>query len=116
MGRKEDAYNNGTHALRGNPMNMTDDNVKASRDITTEEDQPIQFAGSVLGAQRHICAFFHTVDEEYPVLLPFIEHGFECGDRAFHVVDPRRREEHQRRLEAAGIMWSRPNRAVNSFD
>jgi hypothetical protein len=36
-------------------------------------------------------------------MLPSIEHGFECGDRAFHVVGPKRREEHQRRLEAAGI-------------
>lgn len=36
-------------------------------------------------------------------MLPFIEHGFECGDRAFHVVDPKRQEDHPRQLESAGI-------------
>jgi MEDS: MEthanogen/methylotroph, DcmR Sensory domain len=57
----------------------------------------------VLGAQRHVCAFFHNPDEEYRILLPFITEGFTCGDRAFHVVDPKLREEHLRRLESAGI-------------
>jgi hypothetical protein len=37
------------------------------------------------------------------VLLPFIKAGFEGGDKAFHIVDPQWREEHQRRLESAGI-------------
>jgi hypothetical protein len=64
---------------------------------------PIPFAGSRLGEARHICAFFHNPDEEYRILLPFIKEGFECGDRAFHVVDPKLREEHLRRLESAGI-------------
>jgi hypothetical protein len=36
-------------------------------------------------------------------MLPFIEHGFECGDRAFYVVDPKHREKNRRQLEAAGI-------------
>src|SRR6185437_5773597 len=52
---------------------------------------------------RHICAFFHNREEEYRTLLPFIKDGFECGDRAFHVVDSALREEHLRRLESAGI-------------
>jgi hypothetical protein len=43
--------------------------------------QPIRFAGSVLGAQRHVCAFFHSPDEEYRVLLPFIKEGFERARR-----------------------------------
>ena len=48
-------------------------------------------------------AFFHNPDKQYRILLPFIKEGFECGDRAFHVVDPKLREEHLRRLESAGI-------------
>jgi hypothetical protein len=64
---------------------------------------PIPCAGSQLNHARHVCAFFHDMDEEYRVLLPFIQAGFECGDRAFHVVDPSRRDEHLRRLSAAGI-------------
>jgi hypothetical protein len=35
--------------------------------------------------------------------MPFIKDGFENGDRAFHVVDARRRADHLRRLEQEGI-------------
>ena len=69
----------------------------------SESRQPIRFAGAVLGEKRHICAFFHTPEEEYRVLLPFIKEGFERGEKAFHIVDPKLREEHLRRLESAGI-------------
>jgi hypothetical protein len=55
--------------------------------------EPIPFAGSQLGATRHVCAFFRNADEEYRVLLPFIQDGFESGDRAFHIVDPKLRNE-----------------------
>ena len=70
---------------------------------TGENEQPMRFAGAVLGAQRHVCAFFYNSDEEYRVLLPFIKEGFERGEKAFHIVDPRLRTEHLRRLESAGI-------------
>jgi hypothetical protein len=60
-------------------------------------------AGAILGPSRHVCAFFHSKDEEYRVLLPYIEEGFEHGDKAFHIVDPRHRHEHLRRLVEAGI-------------
>ena len=33
-------------------------------------------------------------EEEYRVLMPFIKDGFEKGDRAFHVVDPKHRPDH----------------------
>jgi hypothetical protein len=66
-------------------------------------DQSIRFAGSVLGHHRHVCALFHTPDEEYSVLLPFIKQGFERGEKAFHIVDPTLRGEHLSRLESAGI-------------
>jgi hypothetical protein len=68
-----------------------------------ESERLIRFAGSVLGAQRHVCAFFHSPDEEYRVLLPFIKEGFARGEKAFHIVDPMLREEHLRRLASAGI-------------
>lgn len=63
----------------------------------------VSIAGSELGAARHICAFFHNPDEEYRTLLPFIKAGFECGDRAFHVIDPGQKEQHLERLQSAGI-------------
>ena len=77
---------------------------------------PVSLAGSQLSAARHVCAFFHNPDEEYRVLLPFIQEGFTCGDRAFHVVDPTLQGEHLRRLESAGIalMWPWQHRAASS--
>src|ERR1700752_1456988 len=64
---------------------------------------PISLAGSQLGESRHICAFVHDSEEEYRVTLPYITDGFDRGDRAFHIVDPKLREDHLRRLTSAGI-------------
>jgi hypothetical protein len=80
-------------------MNPTKDNTK----FRGEDNQSIRFAGSELGAQRHICAFFHSADEEYRVVLPFIKDGFECHHKAFHVVDPKLLDKHRERLASAGI-------------
>jgi hypothetical protein len=100
-----------------NPMNQNE-NAKAGGDASTQSNQPIRFAGSQLGTQRHVCAFFHNADEEYRVLLPFIKDGFECGQKAFHIVDPNLREEHLRRLESAGIDVTAAQRSgqFNLFD
>jgi MEDS: MEthanogen/methylotroph, DcmR Sensory domain len=68
-----------------------------------DSEQAIRFAGSTLGTKRHICAFFSSPEEEYRVLLPFIKEGLERGEKAFHVVAPRLRDAHKRRLTAAGI-------------
>jgi hypothetical protein len=65
--------------------------------------EPVHLAGSVLGRSRHVCAFFHSKEEEYRVLMPFIKDGFQKGDRAFHIVDPNHRPSHLQRLEREGI-------------
>jgi hypothetical protein len=65
--------------------------------------EPVRLAGSLLNRSSHVCAFFHSKEEEYQVLMPFIKDGFEQGDRAFHVVDPKQRSAHLRRLESEGI-------------
>ncbi|MFZ0864913.1 MAG: MEDS domain-containing protein [Candidatus Sulfotelmatobacter sp.] len=66
-------------------------------------EQPVHFAGSALEGYRHVCAFFHTQDEEYRVLLPFIKEGIDRGEKAFHIVDPKLLEDHLSRLRLAGI-------------
>ena len=63
----------------------------------------ISLAGVPLGEARHVCAFFNSDAEEYRVMLPFIKEGFECGDKAVHVVNPNRRRDHLRRLATVGI-------------
>jgi hypothetical protein len=66
-------------------------------------EQPIQFAGSILGDYRHVCGFFNTSEDEDRVLHPFVKEGIDRGERAFHIVDPRQRSEYVERLEAAKI-------------
>jgi hypothetical protein len=61
------------------------------------------FNESAFVRYRHICAFFNSIDEQHRVLGPFIKEGFDRGDKAYHLVDPARREEHLRRLAEAGI-------------
>jgi hypothetical protein len=66
-------------------------------------DTSLPLGGSTLAQHRHICAFFNGMDEQHRVLGSFIKDGFELGDKAFHLVDPERREEHLVRLADAGI-------------
>ena len=87
-------------------MNSSTNNVNLSGRASGEShkrDEPIRFAGSELGAKRHICAFFHNRNEEYQVLLPFIKEGLNHGEKAFHIVDPKLRDEHLQRLRSVGI-------------
>lgn len=67
------------------------------------QSQPVHLAGSPLAPSQHVCAFFHSADEEYRVLLPFITDGLARGERAFHIVDPALRAMHLTRLADAGI-------------
>jgi MEDS: MEthanogen/methylotroph, DcmR Sensory domain len=60
-------------------------------------------SGGSIGQYRHICAFFNGIDEQYRVLRSFFKDGFARGDKAFHLVDPERRDDHLRRLADAGI-------------
>src|SRR5260370_28247485 len=69
----------------------------------TIESHSVQFAGGDLGGQRHICAFFNSIDEEHRVLRSFIKEGLERGEKAFHIVDPELREQHLKLLAEAGI-------------
>jgi len=65
--------------------------------------EPIPFAGSELGGYRHVCAFFNSPQEEYATLLPFVRDGLERGERAYHVLPARYRQEHLDQLRSAGI-------------
>src|SRR5690242_1732978 len=65
--------------------------------------RPIRLAGTELGERRHVCAFFNSREEEYGLTLPFIKDGFDCGDKAFHLIGSSRRDDHLQRMTAAGI-------------
>lgn len=66
-------------------------------------EQRIRFAGSELGRYRHVCAFFSSPTEEYETLLPFVRDGLGRGERAFHVLPSKYRDEHLEQLRQAGI-------------
>src|SRR5690242_1910147 len=68
-----------------------------------ENVNPLQFGGSDLGAQGHICAFFNSMDEEHRVLGSFYSDGFDRGEKATHIVDSENREGYLNRLAEAGI-------------
>ena len=65
--------------------------------------QSIRLAGSTIQPPCHACAFFHGESEWYEVLLPFIKAGVDQGEKSFHIINERRREEHVNRLRAGGI-------------
>jgi hypothetical protein len=84
-------------------MNSIKDGDQARDRQSSESREPIWFGGATLGKYRHVCTFFRSADEEYKVLLLFIKEGFERGEKALHVVDPKLYEEHLLRLKSAGI-------------
>src|SRR5437879_9458310 len=80
-------------------MNPAKDKTKSRE----EDNQPMRLANATLGQHRHVCAFFHGVEEEYRVLLPFVKEGLARGEKAFHIVDPKLRDEHLQQLSSGGV-------------
>lgn len=59
----------------------------------------VQIAGAEINRSCHACAFFHTREEYYEVLLPFIQDGFKAGDKTLHIVDANLHTDHLNRLK-----------------
>jgi hypothetical protein len=68
-----------------------------------KHEHSVELAGVDLAGRNHICAFFNTIDEEHRVLGSFYKDGLDRGEKVAHIVDPESREEHLKRLAAAGI-------------
>jgi hypothetical protein len=84
-------------------MDRSNDKIKFSEKYADERGGPIWLAGSALDDRSHVCAFFSNRDEEYRILLPFIQDGIKRGEKVVHTVDPERRGELLERLEVGGI-------------
>ena len=69
----------------------------------SQQEGAIHLAGATLDRYRHVCAFFHSRDEEYRVLLPFVHEGIAMGEKVFQIIDPRLRQDHVRRLAEDGL-------------
>ena len=62
---------------------------------TVKTASPSSLADSQLGEIPHVfCAFFNSDDEGYRVFPPFIKDGFECDEKAVHIVNPAHRHDH----------------------
>lgn len=66
-------------------------------------EKPVRLAGRTLKETRHVCAFFHSREEQDKILMPFFKEGFDRGEKIFHIVDARRREQHLLTCAACGI-------------
>src|SRR6266446_3314924 len=69
----------------------------------TAHEHSVELAGVNLAGRNHVCAFFNTIDEEHRVLGSFYKDGLDQGEKAAHIADPEKREEHLKRLAEAGI-------------
>jgi hypothetical protein len=69
----------------------------------TWHNLPVTLAGAALKQRCHACAFFNDREEEYRLLLPFVQQGFAQHDKIFQIVDSRVREERLRRIAGLGI-------------
>jgi hypothetical protein len=69
----------------------------------SERTPDLHLAGAPLDRKYHVCAFFHSHEEEYQVMLPFIREGIDQAEKGFHIIDPARRTELLRRLNQTGV-------------
>lgn len=69
----------------------------------SEPMRSAKLAGRSLDTSRHVCAFFHSKEEEYRVLRSFVGEGLAAGEKAFHIVESGREQEHVRCLHDHGI-------------
>lgn len=58
---------------------------------------------AIFNGNRHLCAFFHSEEEEFRTVLPFIRDGLEAGEKVVYIVNAQKIEEHRTRLADAGI-------------
>ena len=72
-------------------------------DTHPTSSEPIRLAGRTLTSSRHVCAFFHSREEQNKVLMPFFKEGFDRGDKVFHIIDGRLHDEHVCACRDAGM-------------
>jgi len=65
--------------------------------------QSIWSNAAALGDRCHVCAFFNDREEEFRVLLPFVQAGLQRGEKIVHTIDPKRRGEHLKQMADSGI-------------
>jgi hypothetical protein len=68
-----------------------------------EQTPTVNLARAIVNCRCHVCAFFHSREDEYDVMLPFMAEGIDAGDRAVWILDKNDRGERLRRLGDTGV-------------
>src|ERR1700754_60277 len=68
------------------------------------KQQPLTLCGETLYAPIHICAFFDSRDEQYNVILPYMQEGLDRKEKVINILERACHEEHGERLSDAGIL------------
>ena len=58
---------------------------------------------TVFNGNHHLCAFFHSEEEEDRTLLPFMVEGLAAGEKVVYLVNVNDIEEHRERLIDRGV-------------
>src|SRR2546425_9600960 len=77
--------------------------ARSGGELMTTSDGKTSLAGIVLNGNRHLCAFFHSEDEEIRTLLPFMVDGLALGEKLIYIVNINNLEKHRLRLRDGGI-------------
>lgn len=59
--------------------------------------------GTHVEGPMHICAFVDSRDQQYDILLPWLQEGLACGDCLLAITDPSTTVDHAERLRKHGI-------------
>ncbi len=68
-----------------------------------KKPHPVKICGETLNAPLHICAFFDSREEQYEILLPWIQEGIDNEEGVLNILAGELHEDHHSRLAEAGI-------------
>jgi hypothetical protein len=68
-----------------------------------EQTRTVSLARATVNCRCHVCAFFHSREDEYAIMLSLMKEGNNAGDRAVYILDKNDRTERFRRLAGTGV-------------
>jgi hypothetical protein len=66
-------------------------------------EEAVTLAGASVQCPCHVCGLFNGAEEQYAVLLPFVQEGWLRGERSLLLLDQSERNDRLSRLKKSGI-------------
>ena len=63
----------------------------------------LTICGESFQAPIHVCAFFDSTNEQYDVIVPYIQEGLQQNEKVINILEHACHDEHCERLSNAGI-------------